>query len=193
MRRAGVLVAVALIVVALPSLARAQIVASARPAPTPAWNKGILPISPESYYNAIECGKRGGDDPPCVFFDTGLCKNDAFALALYTPYKMVAYEVWRVVRAKQPPPTPNYQEAQRTRVTVGITPVRGSTNTFSSLVLKRGGTVVEPLARSLADGGGRFTYDYPAFAPSAAVVLDLVGRARTISCTIEPAVLTQFR
>jgi hypothetical protein len=58
--------------------------AQARPAPTPAWTKGILPISPESYYNAIECGKQGGQDPPCVFYDTGLCKNSDFALALYT-------------------------------------------------------------------------------------------------------------
>ena len=101
--------------------------AQARPAPTPAWNKGILPISPESYYNAIECGKQGGQDPPCVFYDTGLCKNSDFALALYTPYKSVAYEVWRVVSQKQPPPQPNYQQAQQTRVTVGVTPVRGST------------------------------------------------------------------
>src|SRR5215475_16036041 len=83
------------------SSAATTIKALARPAPTPAWNKGILPISPESYYNAIECGKQGGQDPPCVFYDTGLCKNSDFALALYTPYKSVAYEVWRVVNQKQ--------------------------------------------------------------------------------------------
>jgi len=170
----------------------AQIKAQARPAPTPAWNKGILPISPESYYNAIECGKQGGDDPPCVFFDTGLCKNDDFALALYTPYKSVAYEVWRVVRQKQPAPTPNYQAAQQTRITVGVTPVRGSTNTFTDLLLKRAGRTVAPVARSLADGGGRFTFDYPAFA-TGNVTLDMVGRTKTLSCLIEQPVLAQFR
>ena len=54
-----------------------------------------------------------------MFYDTGLCKNDDFALALYTPYKSVAYEVWRVVRQKQPAPQPNYVQAQQTRITVG--------------------------------------------------------------------------
>ena len=171
----------------------AQIKAVLRPAPAPAWTKGILPISPESYYNAIECGKQGGDDPPCVFFDTGLCKNDDFALALYTPYKMVAYEVWRVVRQKQPAPTPSYPEAQRTRITVGVTPVRGSKNTFTDLILKRGARVVPPVARSLSGDGGRFTFDYPAFAATGSVTLDLIGKAKTISCLIEPSVLRQFR
>jgi hypothetical protein len=113
----------------LPHPARAQNVrvkGQIRSAPTPPWNKGILPINRESYYNAIECGKQGGQNPPCVFYDTDLCKNDDFALTLYTPYKMVAYEVWRVVSRKQPPPTPSYGEAQRTRVTIGISPVKGS-------------------------------------------------------------------
>ena len=176
-----------------PIAAAAQIKAQARSAATPAWNKGILPISPESYYNAIECGTQGGEDPPCVFFDTGLCKNDDFALALYTPYKMVAYEVWRVVRQKQPPPKPSYQEAQRTRITVGVTPVRGSKNPIKDLVLKRGGRVVTPVDRSVNESGGRFTFDYPAFAATSDVTLDLVGRARTISCLIERPVLTQLR
>src|SRR5262249_37554316 len=76
------------------SLADAQITAQARPAPTPPWTKGILPINPESYYSAIECGKQGGADPPCVFWDTGVCKNDDFSLNWYTGYKQVAYEVW---------------------------------------------------------------------------------------------------
>jgi hypothetical protein len=173
--------------------ASAQIKAEARSGQTPEWTKGILPINPESYYNAIACGKQGGADPPCVFYDTGLCKNADFALALYTPYKMVAYEVWRVVSQKQPAPTPNYAEAQRTRITVGITPVRGSKNTFKDFVLKRGGRVVSPVSKSPGEGGGRFTFDYPAFAPTAAVTFEMVGLAKTVSCVIEPAVLTQFR
>jgi hypothetical protein len=167
--------------------------AQARPAPTPAWSKGILPISPESYYNAIECGKQGGQDPPCVFYDTGLCTNSDFALALYTPYKSVAYEVWRLVSQKQPPPQPNYQQAQQTRVTVGVTLVKGSSNAFTDLVLKRGGRTIAPVSRTNMDGGGRFTFDFPAFAATANMTLELVGKTRTISCLIEQPVLAQFR
>jgi len=175
------------------SSAPTTIKAQARPAPTPAWNKGILPISPESYYNAIECGKQGGQDPPCVFYDTGLCKNSDFALALYTPYKSVAYEVWRVVSQKQPPPQPNYQQAQQTRVTVGVTPVKGSTNAFADFVLKRGGRTIAPVSRTMMDGGGRFTFDFPAFAANGSITLDLVGKSKTISCVIDQSVLAQFR
>ena len=60
----------------------------------------MLPINAESYYHAIECGKQGGDDPPCVFWDTGICKNDDFTLTFYSGYKQVAYEVWTAVRAR---------------------------------------------------------------------------------------------
>jgi hypothetical protein len=183
-----------LLAVCLATPALAQIKAQARSAPgAPAWNKGILPISQESYYNAIECGKQGGDDPPCVFYDTGLCQNEDFTLALYTPYKMVAYEVWRAVRQKRPPTTPSYQLAQATRVTVGITPVRGSKNPIASLVLKRGGKVVTPVDRSVDDTSARFTFDYPAFAATGDVTLDLVGRTKTVSCLIDRSVLAQFR
>jgi len=181
------------IALAWPAAVSAQIKAQARPAPTPAWTKGILPISRQSYWNAVECGKQGGEDPPCVFWDTGICKNDDFALAFYTPYKSVAYEVWRVVRQKQPPPTPSYQEAQRTRITIGVTRMRGSMNTLTDLQLKRGGTAVAPIDRSLSDGGGRFTFDYPALAATANLTLDLVGRAKTISCATDKGVLAQFR
>lgn len=172
---------------------RVAVKAVARTGATPPWTKGILPINSESYYNAIECGKQGGQDPPCVFYDTGLCKNDDFAVALFTPYKMVAYEVWRVVQQKQPAPTPNYAEAQRTRVTVGITPVPGAKNPFKTLVLKRGGREVAPVDRSSTGTGGRFTFDYPAFAATAGIGLDLVGGVRTIACTIDPAVMKSFR
>jgi hypothetical protein len=170
--------------------ASAQIRAQARPA-TPAWTKGIQPISSASYYDAIECGKKGGTDPACVFWDTGLCKNTDFELALFTPYKYVAYEVWRNVSQQKPAPQPNYAEAQRTRITVGVTPVRGSTNAFKDLVLKRGGRAVEPTARSVPSR--RYTYDFPAFAPTGTLTIEMVGAANTVSCTISRAVLATFR
>jgi hypothetical protein len=191
--RCALLAAAGAIVLLQPEPAAAQITAQARSGAKPAWNKGILPISRESYWNAVECGKQGGDDPPCVFYDTGLCKNDDFALTFYTPYKMVAYEVWNAVHQKQPAPTPSYSEAQRTRITIGITPVRGAKNALERFVLKRGGQAVAPVDRSLGQGGGRFTFDYPAFAATSDVTLELVGRGKTTSCVIPKSVLLQMR
>src|SRR3954468_14225863 len=129
---------------------RAQIKAQLPAGPiTPPWDRGIQPISRDSYWNAIECGKQGGARPACVFYDADLCKNEDFTLALYTPYKSVSYEVWRVVRNGQPAPTPSYGEAQRTRVTVGVTLAAGSKNTTTGLVIRRGGKTIEPIARAL--------------------------------------------
>ena len=190
----GRFVRFALVVLMLhPADVLGQVMAQARNAPTPPWGKGILPISPESYYNAIECGKQGGADPPCVFWDTGLCQNPDFVLTFYTAYKSVAYEVWRVVNQKQPAPKPSYGEAQRTRITIAIKPARGSKNPLENLVLKRGSRTIVPVDRSVSAEGGRFTFDYPAFAPSTDVTLDLVGQSKTISCRIPQAVLTTFR
>ena len=170
----------------------AQIKAQVRPA-TPAWNKGIQPISAESYYNAIECGKQGGHNPACVFWDTDMCKNDDFTLAWYTAYKQVAYEVWTAVRKGQAAPQPSYGAAQRTRVTIGITPAKGGKNALTDFVVKRGAKPVSAVERSLSGGGGRFTFDYPAFAPTGTVTLELVGKQRTLSCAIPPSVLRQLR
>jgi hypothetical protein len=171
----------------------AQIKAQVRPAPAPPWNNGITAISAESYYNAIECGKQGGENPACVFWDTDLCKNDDFTLAWYTPYKQVAYEVWVAVRQKKPAPQPSFGAAQRQRVTIGITPVKGAKNVLTDFTVKRGGKPVMTLERSLSGGGGRFTFDYPAFAPTASVTLELSGKERTLSCVLSTTVLRQLR
>jgi hypothetical protein len=170
-----------------------SITAVARSGATPPWDKGLRPIDSESYYHAIECGKQGGEDPACVFWDTGICKNGDFTLAFYSAYKQVAYEVWTAVRAKKPAPQPSYQAARLTRVSVAVTPVRGAKNAFTDLVLKRGGKVVPPVDRAVSGGSGRFTFDYSAWAPTASVRLDLLGKAGTISCVIPPDVLRQFR
>ena len=174
-----------------PAYPAAQITATARPDATPTWHQGILPISSESYYHAIECGKQGGDDPPCVFWDTGLCKNDDFELSAYTAYKQIAYQVWQAVRSGRPAPQPDFYAAQNTRVTIGVSAVQGSGNALTDLTLTREGTSVNPVDRNVRDG--RFTFDYPAWAPTTTVTLEIVGNARTISCTIEPGVLQQFR
>jgi hypothetical protein len=188
--RLAVLVACALLV---PALCHAQIKAVARPGAVPPWNKGLMPINAESYYHAIECGKQGGEDPPCVFWDTGLCQNEDFVLAFYSAYKEVAYQVWAAVRKKQPAPQPSYQSARRTRVSIGVTAARGSKNTFTNLVLKRRGKAVPAVDHSISDGGGRFTFDYAAWTPTSSVTLELVGKTKTVACVISPDVLRQFR
>lgn len=176
-----------------PLRAGAQIKAHVPADITPAWNKGIQPISSENYWNAVECGKQGGERPPCVFYDADLCKNADFTLALFTPYKFVAYTVWQAVRKKQPPPTPSYAEAQRTRVVLGITPVRGSKNPFTGVTVKRGGRVIPPVTRTLDGGGGTFVYDFAAFAPTATTTIELAGRSKTHTCVVDRPVLARFR
>jgi hypothetical protein len=174
--------------------ARAQFTARLPAGPnTPAWDKGIQPISRESYWNAVECGKQGGAQPVCVFYDDDLCKNDEFTLALMTPYKAVAYEVWEAVRKHQPVPTPHYGYASRMRITLGVTPVKGSKNAITAVAIKRGGRVVEPATRSLEGGGGQFIFDFAAFAPTSGITIELIGRTGTRTCTIRQAVLTMFR
>jgi hypothetical protein len=173
---------------------RAQMKAQLPDAPImPAWDKGIQPISRDSYWNAVACGKQGGARPACVFYDADICTNDDFAFALYTPYKAVAYEVWQAIRNKQPAPTPSYGEAQRTRVTIGITPARGSKNTITGVVIKRGGKTIEPAAKALDAGGGKFTFDFAAFAPTSDITIEVAGRLRTNTCLVEQPVLTLFR
>jgi hypothetical protein len=176
-----------------PMSARAQITAQVPANITPAWNKGIQPISSESYWNAVECGKQGGTRPPCVFYDADLCRNEDFTLALFTPYKFVAYTVWQAVRKKQPAPTPSYAEAQRTRVVLGVTPVRGSKNPIDAVTIRRGGRVVQPATRTLDGGGGTFIFDFAAFAPTAAITIELAGRSKTHACVVERPVLARFR
>ncbi len=174
---------------------RAQAIKAQLPggAMTPPWDKGIQPISRDSYWNAVACGKQGGARPACVFYDADLCKNDDFTLALYTPYKSVAYEVWRVVKNGQPAPTPSYSEAQRTRVTIGVTLAAGSKNTITGLLVKRGGKTIEPLARALDSTGGKFTFDFAPFAPTAGIAIEVAGTLRTRSCLVSQPVLTKFR
>jgi hypothetical protein len=178
----------------LPATVAAQIKAQLPKGPiTPAWDKGIQPISRESYWNAVECGKQGGQRPLCVFYDADLCKNGDFTLALFTPYKQVAYEVWQAVRQKQEPPTPSYGDAQRTRITLGVTPVAGSTNPITAAAIKRGARVVKPATQSLDGSGGRFIFDFPAFAPTGDITIELTGRARTQSCVVDKGILAKFR
>ena len=194
MSLARVVIPLTVIVACLqPVSAPAQIKAQVPAGITPAWNKGIQPISSENYWNAVECGKQGGDRPACVFYDADLCKNEDFTLALFTPYKFVAYTVWQAVRKKQPVPNPSYAEAQRTRVVLGVTPVRGSKNPISAVTIKRSGKSVPPVTRTLDGGGGTFIFDFPAFAPTATVTIELAGRTKTVSCVVERSVLARLR
>lgn len=184
----------AMMALAIEPAARAQINAQLPSGPrTPAWDKGIQPISRDSYWNAVECGKQGGNRPLCLFYDADLCKNDDFAITFFTPYKFVAYNVWQAVQRRQPPPTPDYGEAQRTRITLGVTPVKGSKNPIASAAIKRGSATVKPATQSVDATGGRFIFDFAAFAPTSNITIELTGRAATRTCKVEQAVLKAFR
>jgi hypothetical protein len=163
------------------------------PSATPAWTKGIQAISAESYWNAVECGKQGGENPPCVFYDSGLCRNADFALALYTPYKLVAYAVWQAVRKGQPAPKPSYAEAQRTRVVLGVTRVAGSKNTITGVTITRGAQTVKPATQSIEGTKGTFIFDFGAFAATSSITLQLAGTTASHSCLVERSVLARFR
>jgi hypothetical protein len=190
--RAGV--ALAILVAGMLSSVSAQApIKASVPATKPAWSRGIQPISRDSYYHAIECGKLGGAQPSCVFYDADLCKNDDFVLALYTPYKQVAYEVWGAVSRKRPVPEPSYSAAQRTRVVIGVTPARGAKNQIANLTVKRGGKVIESDTRTIDGTTGNFIFPFAPFAPTATITLDIVGKARTQSCVIDRATLARFR
>ena len=176
-----------------PGAADAQIKAQLAPGITPAWNKGIQPISRDNYWNAVECGKQSGERPACVFYDADLCKNDDFVLALFTPYKLVAYETWQATRKHQEPLATSYGDAQKTRITLGITPVKGSKNTITGVSIKRGGGVVKPATQSLEPPGGRFIFDFAAFWPTTDITIELVGNRKTYTCFVAKPVLALFR
>ena len=160
---------------------------------TPAWSKGIQAINQENYWNAVACGKQGGQRPLCLFYEAELCKNTDFDLAMFTPYKKVAYEVWQAVRAKQEPPTPSYPEAQRTRITVKLTPRSAANNALTGMQITRDGKSVKPVSQFFDAGVGNFTYDFPAFAATGNITLEMVGKSRTVACTIPQAVLAEMR
>jgi len=171
-----------------------QVRATVPPGPMePAWTKGIQPISRDSYWNAVECGKKGGARPLCVFPDTDFCKNPDYTFALFTPYKQVAYEVWQEVRAKREPPTPSYGDAQKTRITIGVTQNPGAKNPLTALTIRRGGKAIPPATQLLDGGGGRFIYDFAPFAPTAPITIELTGKSRTVTCTVSPDVLKILR
>jgi hypothetical protein len=178
---------------ALPGIADAQIKAQLAPGITPPWNKGIQPISRDNYWNAVECGKQGGERPACVFYDADLCKNDDFVLALFTPYKLVAYETWQATRKHQEPLASSYGDAQKTRITLGVTPVKGSKNTITGVSIKRGGVVVKPATQALEPPGGRFIFDFAAFSPTTDITIELAGNVKTHTCFVAKPVLALFR
>ena len=163
------------------------------PVSKPAWSKGIQPLTRDSYYHAIECGKQGAAQPSCVFYDADLCKNDDFVLSFYSPYRQVAYEVWTAVSRKRPAPTPNYSAAQKTRVVIGINSVRGAKNQIANVVVKRAGKTIEPDVRTIDGTSGNFIFPFPPFSPTASITLDMVGKTRTQSCVLDRTALSRLR
>ncbi len=173
--------------------AGAQVTARVAAGTTPAWSKGIQAINSENYWNAVECGKKGGTNPACVYWDTDMCKNAEFTLVMYTPYKQVAYTVWLAVSKKQPAPTPSYQEAQRQRIVLGITPLHAAENPITTVNVKRGGKTIAPATKQVTNGGGSFFFDYAAFAATGPLTIEMVGKTRTVTCAVSQATAARMR
>jgi hypothetical protein len=112
---------------------------------------------------------------------------------MFTPYKKVAYEVWQAVRAKQEPPTPSYPEAQRTRITVKLTPKAAANNALTGMQITRDGKSLKPVSQFFDAGVGNFTYDFPAFAATGDITLEMIGKSRTVACAIPQTVLAEMR
>ncbi|HEY7290082.1 MAG TPA: hypothetical protein VH583_09620 [Vicinamibacterales bacterium] len=182
--------AIAVLVTA--ATAAGQVKAELPPNITPPWQNGIQAINRDNYWNAIACGKQGGQRPLCVFYDAVICPNADFTIAMFTPYKMVAYEVWRTVRQGQPAPQPSYGEAQRTRITVKLTPKKGA-NPVTGLAIKRGGQTLKPVSQSIDEGVGNFIFDFATFAPTDAITMDMIGKTHTVSCSIDKPALAAMR
>lgn len=193
MKTTNALLAAAWLLTATPASAQPRVNAQLPATITPAWTKGIQAINQDNYWNAVACGKQGGQRPLCLFYDAEVCKNADFDLAMFTPYKKVAYEVWQAVRAKQPAPTPSYSEAQRTRITVKLTPKPAAKNPLAGMQIARDGKTLKPVSQFFDAGVGNFTYDFPAFAPTGDITLEMIGKARTVACAITQPVLGEMR
>ena len=187
------MVVVACLLTAAPARSQETVNAQLPSNITPAWTKGIQAINQDNYWNAVACGKQGGQRPLCLFYEAELCKNSDFDLSMFTPYKRVAYEVWQAVRAKQPAPTPSYPEAQRTRITVKLTPKPAAKNPLTGMQITRDGKALKPVSQFFDAGAGNFTYDFPAFAATGDITLEMIGKTRTIACGISQPVLAQMR
>jgi hypothetical protein len=182
-----------MLVAATANAQESSVTATLAPNITPPWTKGIQAINQENYWNAVACGKQGGQRPLCVFYDADLCQNADFDIAMYTPYKKVAFEVWQAVRAKQAAPTPSYPEAQRTRITIKLTPKPAAKNPLTGIQIKRGGKVLPPLTQFTDAGVGNYTYDFSAFAATSGITMEMIGKTRTVACKIPQPVLARMR
>jgi hypothetical protein len=70
---------------------------------------------------------------------------------------------------------------------------RVSQNPVTAVVIKRGGQAVRPATQTLDGGGGTFIFDFAAFAPTAGITIETAGKAKTVTCTVDRAVLARMR
>jgi len=49
------------------------------------------------------------------------------------------------------------------------------------------------VSKSLDAGVGNFIFDFPAFAPTSSLSIEMIGSARSVSCQIDQSVLAMFR
>jgi hypothetical protein len=76
---------------------------------------------------------------------------------------------------------------------VKLTSKPAAKNPLKGIALKRGAQTVAPVSKSLDAGVGNYIFDFPAFAPTSTLSIEMIGTARTVSCQIDQSVLALFR
>jgi len=142
----------------------------------------MIPINAESYYtrSSAEAGRRR---PPCVFWDTGICKNDDSAWLLLS-HKQVAYEVWTRCARSGRHRSPAISRAANARDPRGDAGA-GLEERLTDLVVKRGGKPVPAAIRTISAARG-ISRSTTRCGPNHHRHARDDRKARTISCVIRP-------
>ena len=52
---------------------------------------------------------------------------------------------------------------------------------------------IAPATQQVTGGGGSFFFDYAAFAAGSSITIEMVGKAKTVTCSVDAANLSRMR
>ena len=173
--------------------APAPIQAAVRRRATPPGTRVSSLVSRESYYHAIECGKSGEAQSPCVFYDAGLCTNKSLRWRCTRPISRWHTKCgWRRAASAsrrcpvtRPPGRRGWCWVSR--------PSASTKNPLTRVAIKRGGRTIPPRG---VDPGRRRGHVHLRLSRLRALGrhhAGIDGQVRTRSCVLSPAVLARFR
>ena len=101
---------------------------------------------------------------------------------------------WQAIGKSRMPPRRATATRSRPGSRSGITPAAGAKNPHHrGRRSSAADASVKPATQSLDGGGGRFIFDFAAFAPTGDITIELTGRTRTQTCLVEKSILQKFR